>query len=236
MLKKMKILKRKQVIVALDFNSIEEANSIVKFLDPEIYRLKIGKQLFAGEGPKVLENLNKQGFDIFLDLKLHDIPNTVYKALKNLFDHKIWMTNIHLLGGEEMIQAAREAREDSKSEALLVGVTVLTSLDENNLNKIGFSKQIPELVKILSMSARKNNINGVVCSAIEVPEIKKNFGEDFITVTPGIRIHQKNDDQSRVATLKEATQNGSDYIVLGREITFSKNISQMIKKVDSYII
>ena len=232
----MKILKRKQVIVALDFNSIEEANSIVKFLDPEIYRLKIGKQLFAGEGPKVLENLNKQGFDIFLDLKLHDIPNTVYKALKNLFDHKIWMTNIHLLGGEEMIQAAREAREDSKSEALLVGVTVLTSLDENNLNKIGFSKQIPELVKILSMSARKNNINGVVCSAIEVPEIKKNFGEDFITVTPGIRIHQKNDDQSRVATLKEATQNGSDYIVLGREITFSKNISQMIKKVDSYII
>ncbi len=232
----MKILKPKQIIIALDFDSLDEANSVVKMLDPEIYRLKIGKQLFAGEGPKVLENLNKQGFDIFLDLKLHDIPNTVYKALKNLFDHKIWMTNIHLLGGEEMIQAAREAREDSKSEALLVGVTVLTSLDENNLNKIGFSKQIPELVKILSMSARKNNINGVVCSAIEVPEIKKNFGEDFITVTPGIRIHQKNDDQSRVATLKEATQNGSDYIVLGREITFSKNISQMIKKVDSYII
>ncbi len=232
----MKILKPKQIIIALDFDSLEEANSVVKMLDPEIYRLKIGKQLYAGEGPKVLENLNKQGFDIFLDLKLHDIPNTVYKALKNLFGHKIWMTNIHLLGGEEMIQAAREAREDSKSEALLVGVTVLTSLDENNLNKIGFSKQIPELVKILSMSARKNNINGVVCSAIEVPEIKKNFGEDFITVTPGIRIHQKNDDQSRVATLKEAKQNGSDYIVLGREITFSKNISQMIKKVDSYII
>ena len=232
----MKILKPKQIIIALDFDSLEEANFVVKMLDPEIYRLKVGKQLYAGEGPKVLENFNKQGFDIFLDLKLHDIPNTVYKALKNLLSHQIWMTNIHLLGGEEMIQAAKKAREDSRSEALLVGVTVLTSLDANDIEKIGFSTQIPDLVKILSMSARKNNINGVVCSAREVPEIKKNFGENFITVSPGIRIHQKNDDQSRVATLKEATQNGSDYIVLGREITSSKNISQMIKKVESYII
>ncbi len=106
---KMKILKRKQIIVALDFNSIQEANSIVNLLDPEIYRLKIGKQLFAGEGPKIIENFNKQGFDIFLDLKLHDIPNTVYKALKNLLSHKIWMINIHLLGGEEMIKAAKDA-------------------------------------------------------------------------------------------------------------------------------
>ena len=94
----MKILKPKQIIVALDFDSIEEANAIVKLLDPEIYRLKIGKQLYAGEGPKILENLNEKGFDLFLDLKLHDIPNTVYKTLKNLLSHKIWMTNIHLLG------------------------------------------------------------------------------------------------------------------------------------------
>ena len=101
---------------------------------------------------------------------------------------------------------------------------------------MGFNIQIPELVKILSMSAKKNNIDGVVCSAKEVSEIKKNLGEDFITVTPGIRIQQKNDDQSRVATLEEATKNGSDYIVLGREITTSENISKMIKKVESYII
>lgn len=232
----MKILKPKQIIVALDFDSIEEVNSIVKLLDPEIYRLKIGKQLYAGEGPKILENLNKKGFDIFLDLKLHDIPNTVYKALKNLLNHKVWMTNIHLLGGEEMIQAASEAREYTKSGALLIGVSVLTSLSEKNIKDLGFKVEISELVKILSFSAKKNNLDGVVCSVKEVPEIKKFLGEDFITVTPGIRIQQKNDDQSRVATLEEATKNGNDYIVLGRELTASKNISKMIKKVESYII
>ena len=147
----MKILKPKQVIVALDFDSIEEASSITKLLDPEIFRLKVGKQLFANEGPKILDNLNQKGFDIFLDLKLHDIPNTVFKALKNLLNQKLWMTNIHLLGGEEMIQAAREARDHAKSEALIIGVTVLTSLNEENIKNMGFNIQIPELVKVLSL-------------------------------------------------------------------------------------
>ena len=232
----MKILKPKQIIVALDFDSFKEASSIVKHLDPEIYRLKIGKQLFTSEGPKVLDEFNKQGFDLFLDLKLHDIPNTVYKALKNLLNQDVWMTNIHLLGGAEMIQAAREAKEHSKSKALLIGVTVLTSLDGNNIKNMGFSIQISELVKILSISAKKNDIDGVVCSAQEVPEIKGNIGIDFITVTPGIRIEQNKNDQSRVTTLEEATKNGSDYIVLGREITASEDISKMIKKIESYII
>ena len=232
----MKILKPKQIIVALDFDSIEEVNSIVKLLDPEIYRLKIGKQLYACEGPKILESLNKKGFDIFLDLKLHDIPNTVYKALKNLLNHKVWMTNIHLLGGVEMMQAAREAKEHIKSEALLIGVSVLTSLSQKNIKDMGFKTEISELVKILSTSAKKNKIVGIVCSVKEVSDIKESLGEDFITVTPGIRIHQKNGDQSRVATLEEAIKNGSDYIVLGRELTASENISKMIKKVESYII
>ena len=146
------------------------------------------------------------------------------------------MTNIHLLGGEEMIQAAREAKEHSKSKALLIGVTVLTSLDGNHIKNMGFSIQISELVKILSISAKKNDIDGVVCSAQEVPEIKGNIGMDFITVTPGIRIEQNKNDQSRVTTLEEATKNGSDYIVLGREITASEDISKMIKKIESYII
>jgi orotidine-5'-phosphate decarboxylase len=236
MSKKKKILKRKQIIIALDYDSSNEANSIANLLDPEIYRVKIGKQLFASEGPRIIENFNKQGFDIFLDLKLHDIPNTVYKALKNLLKYEIWMTNIHLLGGEEMIQAAREARESIKSKALLIGVSVLTSLSEKNIKNMGFDLQIPELVNNLSMSAKQNNIDGVVCSAKEVSEIKKNFGKDFITVTPGIRIQQKKNDQSRVATLEEAIKIGSDYIVLGREITASKNMSKMIKEVESYII
>ena len=232
----MKILNPKQIIIALDFDSLEEVNAIVNLLDPEIYRLKIGKQLYAAEGPKILEILNNKGFEIFLDLKLHDIPNTVYKALKNLLNYGVWMTNIHLLGGSEMIQAAREAKEHTKSEALLIGVSVLTSLSEKNIKDMGFKTEISELVKILSTNASLNKIDGVVCSAKEVSEVKKNLGDDFITVTPGIRIQQKNDDQSRVATLEEATKNGSDYIVLGREITASNNISKMIKKVESYII
>lgn len=232
----MKILKPKQIIVALDFDSFDEASSIVKNLDPAIFRLKIGKQLYAGEGPKIVDIFKKQGFDIFLDLKLHDIPNTIYKALKNLMNQDIWMTNIHLLGGEEMIQAAKEAKEHSESKAFLIGVTVLTSLDENNIKNMGFGINISELVRILSLSAKQNKIDGVVCSAFEVPKIKEDFGKDFITVTPGIRIKQNSNDQSRVASLVEATKNGSDYIVLGREITASKNISKMIKEVESYII
>ena len=135
-----------------------------------------------------------------------------------------------------MIKAAKEAKEITNSEALLVGVSVLTSLSEKNIKDMGFNIQISELVKTLSMSAKQNNIDGVVSSVIDVPEIKRNFGKDFITVTPGIRIQQKNDDQSRVATLEDAIKNGSDYIVLGREITASENISKMIKKVESYII
>tara|TARA_B100001564_G_scaffold358019_1_gene375644 strand:- start:2174 stop:2872 length:699 start_codon:yes stop_codon:yes gene_type:complete len=232
----MKILKPKQIIVALDFDSIQEVNSIVKYLDPEIFRIKIGKQLYAGEGPKIIEILSKKGFDIFLDLKLHDIPNTVYKTLKILLNQKVWMTNIHLLGGEEMIQAAREAKEHAESEAILIGVTILTSLNENNIKNMGFNFQIPEIVKNLSISAKQNNIDGVVCSVKEVPEVKRNIDEDFITVTPGIRIQQNSNDQSRVATLNDAINNGSDYIVLGREITSSKDVSKMIKKVESYII
>lgn len=232
----MKILNPKQVIVALDFDSFEEASTVVKSLNPEVFRLKIGKQLYADEGPKILDKFNKQGFDIFLDLKLHDIPNTVYRALKILLNEDIWMTNIHLLGGDEMIQAAKEAKKQTNSNAILIGVTVLTSLDEKNIRNLGFNIKTSELVRILSMIAKQNKIDGVVCSALEVPEIKENLGKDFITVTPGIRIQHENNDQSRVATIEEARKNGSDYIVLGREITSSKNISKMVKKVESYII
>ena len=226
----MKILKRKQIIVALDFNSIKEANSIVKLLDPEIYRLKIGKQLFAAEGPKSIEKFNKQGFDIFLDLKLHDIPNTVYKALKNLLNYKVWMTNIHLLGGEEMIQAAKEARESIKSETLLIGVSVLTSLSEKNIKNMGFDMQIPELVKTLSMSAKRNNIDGIVCSAKEAFIVRKKF-KNLLIITPGIRLPGDSaNDQKRIMTPKNAFENKVSGIVIGRSLT-EGNIKKNIKRL-----
>ena len=226
----------KSIIVALDEHKQTKFEQVLDQLNPDLCMVKIGSVSFNSLGREAIIKAASKGFDIFLDLKLHDIPNTVYKALKNLLNEKLWMTNIHLLGGEEMIQAAREAREHVRSEALLIGVTVLTSLDVDHIKNMGFSIQISELVNILSKSAKRNNIDGVVCSAKEVPEIKGNLGQDFIAVTPGIRVQQNNDDQSRVATLKEAIRNGSDYIVLGREITASENISKMIKKVESYII
>ena len=229
--------KQNKIIIALDTNNFQKVMSLVTSINENII-FKVGMEFFFSfgyQGINKIKNIRKD-IKIFLDLKLHDIPNTVFKAMKNLLNHKIWMTNIHLLGGEEMIQAAKEARETTDSEALLVGVSVLTSLNERNIKNMGFNIQISELVKTLCMNAKQNNIDGVVSSVKEVPEIKKNFGEDFITVTPGIRIEQKNDDQSRVATLEDAIKNGSDYIVLGREMTASENTSKMIKKIESYII
>ena len=231
-----KILNPKQAIVALDFNSYEEANKLTKYLDPEKFRLKIGKQLFSNEGPFILDKFHNEGFEIFLDLKLHDIPNTVYKTLKNIYGHGVWMTNIHLLGGKEMINAAQKARLESNKEAFLIGVTILTSLDETQLKLIGFKDKIPKLVKKLASEAKKALLDGVVCSAQEAKELKKTFGKDFVLVTPGIRTNSQKGDQSRVTTLKEAINYGSDYLVLGREISKAKDIPQMIKNIESYII
>ncbi len=231
-----KILNPKQTIVALDFNSYEEANKLTRYLDPEKFRLKIGKQLFSNEGPFILDRLHNEGFEIFLDLKLHDIPNTVYKALKNIYGHGVWMTNIHLLGGKEMIKAAQKARLESNKEAFLVGVTILTSLDEKQLKQIGFKEEVPKLVKKLANDAYKALLDGVVCSAQEAKDLKRTFGKDFILVTPGIRINFQKGDQSRVTSLKEAVINGSDYLVLGREISEADDIPKMIKDIESYII
>ncbi len=229
-------LKPKQVLVALDFDSYEQAIAVSRNLDPNKFRLKVGKQLFSAEGPKILDNFHKQGFEVFLDLKLHDIPNTVYKTLKNIFSFGVWMTNIHLLGGIEMIQAAKEAQLDSDKENLLIGVTVLTSLKDSHLKEIGIMKDINSLVSKLSLAAKQASLDGVVCSVHEVKKIKKDFGLDFLTVTPGIRLKQEKGDQMRVASLETAVKENTDYIVLGREISQAEDISKMINKLESYII
>tara|TARA_B100000900_G_C20529996_1_gene695901 strand:- start:222 stop:920 length:699 start_codon:yes stop_codon:yes gene_type:complete len=229
-------LRSKQVIVALDFDSYDQAMSVCNNLDPEKFRLKVGKQLYSAEGPKILDRFHQLGFEVFLDLKFHDIPNTVYKALKNVFALGVWMTNIHLLGGTEMIQAAKEAQLASDKENLLIGVTVLTSLKDSHLKEIGITKDTNSLVSELSLLAKKASLDGVVCSVHEVRKLKKNFGLDFLTVTPGIRIQQEKGDQTRVASLEMAIEENTDYIVLGREISQAENISKMINKLESYII
>ena len=226
----------KQILVALDYDSFYQAEHICKLLDPDKFRLKVGKQLFLAEGPKILEKIHKLGFEVFLDLKIHDIPNTVYKSLLNIFNLKVWMTNIHLLGGKEMIQAAKQAQNESKSNAILVGVTILTSLNDDHLKEIGFHDEVKTTVSKLSLLAKEALLDGVVCSVEEVKNLKRTLGDNFLTVTPGIRVEAKKGDQSRVATLENALDNKTDFIVVGREITHAKDSSKMINKIESYII
>ena len=229
-------LARLPIIIALDQDTDSQVMSFVRQLSPSQCRLKVGKYLFVRYGAHLIEQLMSLGFEIFLDLKLHDIPNTVYKALKNIYGHGVWMTNIHLLGGKEMIKAAQKARLESNQKAFLIGVTILTSLDEAQLKQIGFKDKLPQLVKKLASEAKKALLDGVVCSAQEAKELKKTFGKDFVLVTPGIRINSNKGDQSRVTSLKEAINNGSDYLVLGREISEAEDIPEMIKNLESYII
>ncbi len=229
-------IKPKQILVALDFDSCNQAMSVCSNLDPDKFRLKVGKQLYSAEGPKVLDHFHQLGFEVFLDLKLHDIPNTVYKALKNIFSLGVWMTNIHLLGGTEMIQAAKEAQLDSDEENLLIGVTVLTSLKDSHLREIGVMKDTNSLVSSLSLLAKQASLDGVVCSVNEVRKLKKDLGSEFLTVTPGIRVKQEKADQKRVASLETALKENTDYIVLGREISQAEDMSKMINKLESYII
>ena len=229
-------LKAKQIIVALDFDNLKEAEEILNQLDPSLYRVKVGSQLFTSEGPKVIKHLNSLGFEVFLDLKFHDIPNTVYKALNKTFEIGVWMTNVHLLGGSDMLKAAYKAKLDSNREVKLIGVSILTSLSNEDLSHLGFDITLDNLVSDLSRQAFENNFDGVVCSVGDVKRVKENTSKEFITVTPGIRIKQKSQDQSRVFTLEEALKEGADFVVLGRELTQSDNPSKMLKEIESYII
>mgnify|MGYP001502281309 CR=1 FL=1 len=211
------------LIIALDLD-LNSAISLTKQLDPKDCQLKIGHQLFTSEGPKCIKRFQEMGFKIFLDLKYHDIPNTVFSAVSSAIDLGVWMINIHSSGGPEMIKAAVKAREESKQkDTLLLGVTILTSLEDSLLKKIGFKNNTEETVKKLALLSKENGLNGVVCSPKEAGLVKLECGSSFITVTPGIRQSKANEDQRRVDSAKEALMKGSDYIVVGRSITQSPN-------------
>ena len=222
------------VIVALD---LEHALAIdlAKKLDPENCRLKVGSQLFTCAGPKVIEELSTLGFDIFLDLKFHDIPNTVAESVKAASNLGVWMLNIHASGGSVMMNAAKEATAELLEPPLIIGVTMLTSLSEEDVNEIGIQDISNQALSLASL-AKKNSLDGVVCSVNEVRRIKELLGKDFITVTPGIRSSDSlKDDQSRVSTARNAIENGSDYLVIGRQITQSDNpmnyLDSIIKEI-----
>lgn len=211
-----------RIVVAMDFHNTADCLAMAERLDPQQCRMKIGKELFTAEGPSVVEALMKRGFDVFLDLKFHDIPNTVAKAVSVAADLGVWMVNVHASGGERMMAAAREAIEQHSGsrKPLLIAVTVLTSMDDSDLHGIGVDRPVREQVMLLAHLAQQNGMDGVVCSAQEAEGLSQAMGSDFCLVTPGIRPADATaDDQRRIVTPAQAISNGSHYLVIGRPIT-----------------
>ena len=210
------------VIVALDYDNQDSALTLADRLDPTLCRLKVGKELFTAAGPSVVKKLTDRGFDIFLDLKFHDIPNTVAKAIGTAADLGVWMTNVHASGGSRMMSAARQALDSKGSDMLLIGVTVLTSMDVSDLEEVGVQGNASAQVLRLAELAKNSGLDGVVCSAQEAKLLKESLGQGFKLVTPGIRLADSvADDQRRIVTPADALALGSDYLVIGRPITKS---------------
>ena len=212
------------IIVALDFPCAEQALALVSRLDSRHCRVKIGKELFTTAGPDVVRRVVDLGFDVFLDLKFHDIPNTVAGACRAAAKLGVWMTNVHASGGPAMLQAAREALEVSSTPPLLVAVTVLTSLDDKALRSIGISVPANEQVLRLARLTHECALQGVVCSPQEITTLRGELPREFVLVTPGIRpIDSSGDDQARTTTPNEALRLGASYLVIGRPITAARD-------------
>lgn len=220
------------VIVALDYPTQAQALSLVDQLDPRQCRLKVGKELYTREGAPVLAALHQRGFEVFLDLKFHDIPNTVAKACAVAADLGVWMVNVHASGGEKMMQAAREALDKMGASTLLIAVTVLTSMSQADLQQIGVDVDPMDQVMRLAGLANNSGLDGVVCSAQEASRLKHQFGTEFKLVTPGIRpVGAAANDQQRIMTPPQALQAGVDYMVIGRPITQSDQPAVALKHI-----
>ena len=208
------------IIVALDFAEGDEALAFAKKTAPDQCRLKVGKELFTSCGPDLVKRLVDDGFDVFLDLKFHDIPNTVKKAAAAAAKLGVWMLNVHASGGEAMMQAAREGVDMVARRPFLIAVTVLTSLSEQDLRQSGFDKPLPALVDHLASNAVACGLDGVVCSAREAASLRQHLGQGALLVTPGIRPEwARADDQQRIVTPEQALADGASYLVIGRPIT-----------------
>ena len=227
---------KRQIIVALDYPDTEQALAMAAQLDPQRCRVKVGKELFTRGGPGLVEALVGKGFDVFLDLKFHDIPNTVARACQAACDLGVWMLNVHALGGRRMMEAAREAVEQSSHRPLLIGVTILTSLDVGDLQEIGITGSTQDNVQRLAGLAKQAGLDGVVCSPREVQMLRASLGDEFCLVTPGIRPRDsKQDDQKRVMTPAEAIAAGASYLVIGRPITAADDPMSKMLTIESEI-
>lgn len=223
-----------KVVVALDFDNKDEALSFVDKIQPSDCRLKVGKEMFTHFGPEFVKELVNRGFDVFLDLKFHDIPNTVAKAVAAAADLGVWMVNVHASGGIKMMQKAKEALLPFGDKApLLIAVTVLTSMSEEDLAGIGITRTPAEQVQHLATLTKNAGLDGVVCSAMEAESLKQLLGQDFKLITPGIRPAGSNaDDQKRIMTPEEALNVGVDYLVIGRPITKAENPHAVLQAIN----
>ena len=225
--------RRTPVIVALDFADEKSTLEFVRRLSPDLCRLKIGKELFTATGRSLTEKLIHQGFELFLDLKYHDIPNTVAQACKAAAEMGVWMVDMHASGGRRMMEAAAEAVANYQNKPLLIGVTVLTSMTQQDLAETGVSAPIEEQVLRLSKLAQSSGLDGVVCSALEAAPLRREVGRDFVLVTPGIRLNTSanNDDQRRIMTPADALAAGSTYLVMGRPVTQAADPVAVLREV-----
>lgn len=227
-------MKDQKVIVALDYDNQSDALAFVDKIDPSSCRLKVGKEMFTLFGPEFVKELHKRGFSVFLDLKFHDIPNTCSKAVRAAAEMGVWMVNVHASGGERMMTASREILEPyGKDRPLLIGVTVLTSMEQQDLAGIGLDITPQEQVKRLAALTKNSGLDGVVCSAQEASMLKVDLGNEFKLVTPGIRpAGSAVGDQKRIMTPVDAITSGSDYLVIGRPITQAENPSQVLNEIN----
>ncbi|MEW8030498.1 MAG: orotidine-5'-phosphate decarboxylase [Candidatus Thiodiazotropha sp.] len=225
-----------RVIVALDYPQQDRALALIDRLDPSLCRLKVGKEMFTRLGPSFVEVLRRRGYEVFLDLKFHDIPNTVAAACDAAADLGVWMMNLHASGGRRMMEAARQRLEARSDRPYLVAVTVLTSLTREEIHEIGFSGDPADNVSRLARLTQQVGLDGVVCSPREAEMLRSDLGDDFLLVTPGVRPKQATqDDQRRVMTPVDAINAGSSYLVVGRPITGSADPIQALQSINQEI-
>lgn len=226
------MLTKSPVIVAVDKHTLKEALTLAEALDPTLCRLKVGKELFTSCGVDIIKRLHERHFEVFLDLKFHDILNTTAQAVKAAADLGVWMVNVHASCGLATLQKCHEVLQEGQYHMKLIAVTVLTSMTDEHLVQIGISRTVTEQVLHLAALAHQAKLNGVVCSAQEASLLKARFGDDFCLVTPGIRMPQdSSDDQKRICAPKDAKQAGADFLVIGRSITTAPNPNEKLAQI-----
>ncbi|MFT5173229.1 MAG: orotidine-5'-phosphate decarboxylase [Gammaproteobacteria bacterium] len=225
-----------RIIVALDYASAQEALQMAQRLDPKRCRVKVGKELFTRAGPDVVRALQDQGFDVFLDLKFHDIPNTIAGACRAAAELGVWMVNVHASGGGSMMRAAREALGDGANAPLLIAVTVLTSLDKTDLAQVGLNTNPAAQVVRLAALAENAGLDGVVCSAADLQGLRATVAPGFLAVTPGVRPPGAAvGDQKRIATPALAIADGASYLVIGRPITAAPDTLAALQAIEAQL-